>query len=229
MPEKYVNKILSGDCLEVLTRLPASSVDLILTDPPYGMNYRPKTFGPIAFDKTTDWFPEFIREAHRVLKPDRHIYVFTNDHCIGPFRAALRAEGFTLKRTLVWVKDQHTMGDLKGDYANRTEFVLFGHKGRRTLHGNRESNVLFFPRVVHRSHPTEKPADLMRFLIEKSTSEGELVLDPFAGSGTVCLAAKETGRRYCGIEISTGYAEVAEWRCTWNGEARGLWKRRIPR
>ena len=213
MPGEYTNKILRGNCLEILKHLPAASVDLILTDPPYGMNYRPRTFGPIPFDTTTDWFPEFIREAYRVLKPDRHIYVFTNDYSIGPFRAGMESAGFTLKRTLVWVKDQHTAWDLRGDYANRTEFILFAHKGRRALEGRRESNVLLFPRVVRRLHPTEKPLPLMRFLIEKSTLPGELVLDPFAGSGTVCLAAKEAGRRYCGLEISPEYAERARGRC----------------
>ena len=178
MTEEYTDQIFRGDCLEILKHLPAGSADLILTDPPYGMNYRPRTFGPILFDTTTEWFGGFIGEAYRVLKPDRHIYIFTNDYSIGSFRVQMASAGFTLKRTLVWVKDQHTRGDLQGDYANRTEFILFAHKGRRTLTGKRESNVLLFPRVVKRCHPTEKPHALMRFLIEKSTLPGELVLDP---------------------------------------------------
>jgi site-specific DNA-methyltransferase (adenine-specific) len=177
------------------------------------MRYRSKGWGIMPFDRDTAWFPAFAREAYRLLKNDRHLYVFCNDHCIGPFRAALLEAGFTPKRTLVWVKDQHTGGDLSGDYANRTEFILYAQKGRRALEGRRGDNVLEFPRVLRRQHPTEKPVGLMRYLIGKSTTPGELVLDPFAGSGTVCQAAKELGRRYLGVELVAGYVEVARGRC----------------
>jgi site-specific DNA-methyltransferase (adenine-specific) len=211
---RFVNKIIQGDCREILPQLPAESVDLLLTDPPYGMRYRAKAGSrPIVGDDDLSWFRPFIREAYRVLKPNTHAYLFCNEYGLATFRAEMASAGFKVKRLLVWVKDQHTAGDLGGDYANRTEYLLFGHKGRRLLSGHRDANVLFFKRSGRRRvHPTEKPEDLLRYLIEKSSAPGELVLDPFAGSGTTCRAAKDFRRRYLGIEIDPRYAAVAQRR-----------------
>ncbi len=214
MARRLINKIILGDCREVLAGLPAESVDLLLTDPPYGMRYRPRAGSrPIVGDDDLSWFRPFIREAYRALRPDTHAYVFCNEYGLATFRSEMAAAGFKVKRLLVWVKDQHTAGDLKGDYANRTEYLLFGHKGRRRLNGHRDANVLFFKRAGRRrDHPTEKPEDMLRYLIQKSSAPGELVLDPFAGSGTTCKAAKDLGRRFLGIEIDPAYAEIARRR-----------------
>jgi site-specific DNA-methyltransferase (adenine-specific) len=208
---RLVNKIIQGDCLSVLPQLPSESVDLLLTDPPYGMRYRGKRWGkPMQGDADLSWFRPFIQEAYRVLKPNTHAYLFCNEYGLATFRAEMAAAGFKVKRLLVWVKDQHTAGDLVGDYANRTEYLLFGHKGRRLLNGHRDANVLFFKRAGRRrDHPTEKPVDMLRYLIEKSSAPGELVLDPFAGSGSICRAAKDLGRHFLGIEIDPTYAEIA--------------------
>jgi site-specific DNA-methyltransferase (adenine-specific) len=208
---RFVDKIIQGDCREILREVPAESVDLLLTDPPYGMRYRAKAGSrPIVGDGDLSWFRPFIREAYRVLRPDTHAYIFCNEYGLATFRAEMAAAGFKVKRLLVWVKDQHTAGDLGGDYANRTEYVLFGHKGRRLLNGHRDANVLSFKRSGRkRLHPTEKPEDMLRYLIQKSSAPGELVLDPFAGSGTTCRAAKDLGRRFLGIEIDPAYAAVA--------------------
>jgi site-specific DNA-methyltransferase (adenine-specific) len=208
---RFVNKIIQGDCREILARLPDESVDLLLTDPPYGMRYRAKAGSrPIVGDDDLSWFAPVIRECFRVLRPNTHAYLFCNEYGLATFRAEMAAAGFKVKRLLVWVKDQHGPGDTKGDYANRTEYLLFGHKGRRLLNGHRDANVLFFKRAGRkRDHSAEKPEDMLRYLIQKSTAPGELVLDPFAGSGTTCRAAKDTGRRYLGIEIDPRYSEIA--------------------
>ena len=214
MPHRFRNNIIRGDCLKVLPKLPAGSIDLLLTDPPYGMRYLAKAGSrPIVGDDDLSWFAPVIRECYRVLRPNTHAYVFCNEYGLATFRAEMAAAGFKVKRLLVWVKDQHTAGDLGGDYANRTEYVLFGHKGRRLLNGHRDPNVLFFKRAGHRrDHPTEKPEEMLRYLIAKSSAPGELVLDPFAGSGTTCRAARDLGRRYLGIEIDPRYAEIARRR-----------------
>lgn len=211
---RFVNKIIQGDCREILRQVPDESVDLLLTDPPYGMRYLAKAGSrPIVGDDDLSWFAPVIRECYRVLKPNTHAYLFCNEYGLATFRAEMAAAGFKVKRLLVWVKDQHTAGDLAGDYANRTEYLLFGHKGRRLLKGHRDANVLFFKRAGHRrDHPTEKPEDMLRYLIQKSSTPGELVLDPFAGSGTTCRAAKDLGRRYLGIEIDSRYVEIARRR-----------------
>jgi site-specific DNA-methyltransferase (adenine-specific) len=211
---KHSNTVVLGDCREILRWLPDESVDLLLTDPPYGMRYRSRAGSrPIVGDDDLSWFAPVIRECYRVLKPDTHAYLFCNEYGLPTFRAEMAAAGFKVKRLLVWVKDQHTAGDTLGDYANRTEYLLFGHKGRRRLNGHRDANVLFFKRAGRRrDHPTEKPEDLLRYLIQKSSAPGELVLDPFAGSGTTCRAAKDLGRRYLGIEIDPQYVKIARLR-----------------
>lgn len=208
------NVVLHGDCLELMKDIPDKSIDLILTDPPYGMNYQSARrtatpqFKKIENDTNIDWFPEFIKECYRVLKDDRHIYIFCNDYFISEFRSLVEDAGFKPKRTLVWVKNNHTSGDLLGDYANKTEFITYAQKGRRLLNNGRDTNVLNFARVGKLEHPTQKPVDINEFLIGKSTFEGEVVLDPFAGSGTTGVAARNTNRNYILIEKEQEYIEI---------------------
>lgn len=212
---KTTQTIYNSDCLELMKTFPDKSFDLVLTDPPYGMSYqsswRTDKHEMIAFDDGKDigWLIPFLKESYRLLKDDRHMYIFCNDYLFSEFFKWVEPCGFTMKRTLVWVKNNHTSGDLEGDYGNKTEWVIFLHKGRRALNGKRETNVLNFDRVNTNSHPTEKPAKLLQFLISKSTSEGESILDPFAGSGSTITAAKYLNRNATGIEISEKYCEIA--------------------
>ncbi len=121
-PEDYLNKVIQGDCLEKLKDIPNESIDLIATDPPYGMDYqssrRTDKYEKIANDITLEWVKPFFAECYRVLKKNTHIYAFCNDYAISEFRNAMEEVGFTPKRTLVWVKNNHTSGDLEGDYGN---------------------------------------------------------------------------------------------------------------
>jgi len=114
--------------------IPDKSVDCIITDPPYGMKYQSARriatpqFKKIENDNNIDWFPEFIKECYRILKDNSHIYIFCNDYNISKFRDLQEQAGFKNKRTLVWVKNNHTSGDLLGDYANKTEFINYAQK-----------------------------------------------------------------------------------------------------
>lgn len=206
--------MILGDCLEVMKTFEDNSFDLVLTDPPYGMEYqsswRTDKYEKIDGDDSLDWLSPFLKEAHRVLKDNTHIYLFCNDFAISDFRRALSNVGFTAKRALVWVKNNHTSGDLEGDYANKTEFIIWGHKGRRLLNGKRDTNVLTNKREPTNLHPTAKPEDIMAYLIRKSTYEGESILDPFVGAGATLCAAKQLNRNAVGIEISEKYCKIAE-------------------
>lgn len=214
--EEYLNQIICGDSLEIMKKLPDKCIDLVLTDPPYGMAYqssrRTDKHEKIALDDNIDWFPSFANEIYRILKDDTHVYIFCNEYAISHFRDSLESAGFVNKRTLVWVKNNHTSGDLEGDYANKTEFVLYAHKGRRLLEGGRDTNVLNFSRVSSDNHPTEKPVDLCSYLLQKSTQPSEIVFDPFLGSGTTAVASKQSKRNYIGIELSQKYVDVANER-----------------
>lgn len=206
-------KVIEGDCFEAMKDIPSNSYDMVLTDPPYGMNYqssrRIDKHEKIELDTSIEWFEAFAKQLFRVMKDDTHAYVFCNEYALSYFRDWLEKAGFTNKRTLIWVKNNHTSGDLEGDYGNKTEFILYAHKGRRELNGHRDTNVLNFARVSSENHPTEKPTDICRFLIQKSTQPNEIVFDPFMGSGTTLVSAKLEGRSAEGIEISEKYAKVA--------------------
>ena len=121
---------------------------------------------------------------------------------------------FTLQNRIVWAKNSWTRGDLKGNYGNQDEEILFAHKGRRYLEGKRSGTILIFDKVPSHlmRHPTEKSVKLLEHLISKSTLEGEVVLDPFMGSGSTCVAAQNPGRRYIGIELEPVWFEVAKER-----------------
>jgi len=214
-PEDFINKIICGDCLEVMKKIPDGVVDLVLTDPPYGMAYvssrRKRKFKPIENDGgDLTWFDSFACHAMRASSQNSHLYSFCNEYAMSDYRMLLSQQGFSLKRALVWIKNNHTSGDLSCDYGNMTEFILYANKGRKSLNGKRSNNVLKFARVATLYHPTEKPVDLMGFLIKKSSTNNDIILDPFLGSGTTAVAAKQLGRQFIGIEINMDYCKIAE-------------------
>lgn len=216
------SRVYEGDCLNVLRSLDPESIDAVVTDPPYGMAYQSnrrvatRQFSPIEQDADFDmaFQTDWMLACYRVMKADSHLYAFCSDHHLGRFREAAGTAGFTVKRTLVWVKDAWTSGDLEGDYGHQTEFVLFAQKGRRLLNGARCGNVIEAKRVPpqHLQHPTQKPLGVLRPLIQKSTAPGELVLDPFCGSGSTGVACIEEGRRFVGVELELRYAVIARAR-----------------
>lgn len=213
------SQLLLGDCRTALQCLPNASVDCIITDPPYGINYQSRSrtlaLTRIANDNAQAYalLDQALTLASQKLKHDRHIYVFTTWQAFAPMAEIVR-KYFTLKNVLVWAKNNRTIGDLKGNYGYQYELILYAHKGRRHLFGSRDANILSFKKVSTRAmqHPTEKPVKLLEYLIAKSTLAGEVVLDMFAGSGTTCLAARHLHRAYIGIEVEPAWYEVANKR-----------------
>ena len=119
--------------------------------------------------------------------------------------------GFKFCNLLVWVKNNQTPHKF---FMSRTEFILMLRKGKeRYINNLGTSNVFTYPNIMgNKLHPTEKPIELMRDLILNSTNEGDKVLDPFMGSGSTCLACKQTNREYYGIEIDEKYYNIAKKR-----------------
>jgi site-specific DNA-methyltransferase (adenine-specific) len=207
--------LVKGDCLEVLAGVPDDSIDMILTDPPYGMsfvsNFRGDKYDKIANDNTLEWLEPFVAELFRVAKDDTAHYMFCSYHHIDKFKQAIE-KYFKLKNILVWEKNNTSMGDLRGDFAPKVEFVLFFHKGRRLIEGKRDPNIFKFARTGNNFHPTEKPVDMLRYLMTKFSSPGDLILDPFMGSGSTGVAAVEEGRRFLGVELVEEYFTTADRR-----------------
>lgn len=205
-------KLLQGDCLERLKGLPDESIDMVLTDPPYGMSYRSnrplERYDAILNDSCLDWLPQFVKECYRVAKNDTAHYVFCSFHKIDIFKQEFE-KLFNVKNILVWVKNNHGMGDLKGDYASKTEFILLLQKGKPKIRGKRHNNVLEFARTGNVLHPTQKPVDLNEFILKVFSDEGGTVLDPFMGSGSTGVACMNTGRKFIGIELDPTYYGIA--------------------
>ncbi len=215
------NKIFNWPMEEILPKMPDSCIDLILTDPPYLIDYqsnrRVKTekFKKLKHDKPSDANRElialFMKESYRLLRDNSHIYVFCSWHNIDVFKQLFETY-FTLKNVLIWEKNNHGSGDLKGAFAPKYEMILFGHKGRRTLnYTRRPDDILPFAKVPSSRllHPTQKPVELIEFLIGLSSKEGDIVLDPFLGVGTTAKAAKNMNRNYIGIEIEEEMFNIA--------------------
>jgi len=185
----------------------------VVTDPPYGMefrsNHRKQKHLEIKNDDNLDWLPKCLEELKRVTKPNAHLYFFCSFHNIEIFKQKI-SKHFTVKNILIWYKNNTGMGDLFGDYAPQYEMVIFCSNGEKKLNGRRDSNIIKSKKTGNNLHPTEKPVDLIQFLISKSSDIGDIVLDPFNGSGTTCRAAQDLQRNFIGIEISPEYCKIAE-------------------
>ncbi len=222
-------RVINGECLKIMRGFADETVNLIVTDPPYGINYlsgfqiydhrsgvnirtgRPPKFGKISGDTTlpTEW----LHCAYRVLKNDSAIYVFTHWSKWGEMQAAVSEAGFKCKSMIVMAKSNSGMGDLKGQFAPSHELLLFAVKGRHLLNfpEGRMQDVWNVPMMCvgpSRVHPNQKPISWMIPCIENSSRRGDLILDPFAGSGTVGVAAKQLGRRCTLIEIDAAFCGI---------------------
>ena len=207
--------LMLGDCLEKMKEIESGSVDMILTDPPYGMdfqsNYRKVSYEKIKNDVDLRWLDVWVDDLFRVAANNTAHYVFCSFHNVDKFKQALERK-FKIKNMLIWEKNNTSMGDLKGDFAPKYEMIIFIHKGRRLINGKRDSNILKFSRTGNKLHPTQKPVDLLEYLLTKFSDEGGVILDPFMGSGSTGVAAKNLNRKFIGIEMDENYFNIAKER-----------------
>jgi len=201
-----INTILNGNCIDKMRQMPANSIDFILTDPPYLVNYRDRNGRSIQNDANADWLRPAMREAYRVLKQDRVAIMFYGWTKVDEFFAAWKHAGFRPVGHLVFRKS----------YSSKTGFLSYQHeqayllaKGRPPLPAHPIADVLDMPYSGNKLHPTQKPIAALAPLIRSFTLPGELVLDPFAGSGSTCATASLCNRHYLGIELDPAYFEQA--------------------
>lgn len=200
-PDDYINRVIHGDCLEVMRGMPDKCVDIVLTDPPYGMNYqsnhRYEKWCRIFGDKALP-----VEAIHMSIgKARRCAYVFCRWDNL-PNMPQMRS-------VIAWVKNNWSMGDLEHEHGRQWEAICFYPKEDHKFVA-RIPDVVFADRTGNKYHPTEKPTDLMFRLL--SSNEGGIIFDPFCGSGTTLVAAKMLGRRYIGIDIEKKYCDIAEER-----------------
>lgn len=206
--EEIENSILNADCLDILRELPDKCVDLVLTDVPYGINFqsdrRQLKHRKIENDNNLIWLSKWIKHIARVIKENAHLYIFCSWHNIEIFKTEIE-KYIKVKNILIWAKNNTGMGDLVGDYAPQYEMILYCNPNNKPLNNGRDSNILRFNRTQNENHPTEKPINMMSYLISKSTKENDLVLDTFAGSCPVAIACHNLNRRFICIEKDKEY------------------------
>jgi adenine-specific DNA-methyltransferase len=209
LPGNPVNKVVNGNCLDVLPKLPSRSVDFVLTDPPYLANYRDRTGRTVAGDDSDGWLKPAFVQIYRVLKPNRFCVCFYGWPKVDRFFAAWRSAGFYPVGHLVWTKR----------YTSRQRFVGYQHEQAYLLaKGYPEKpavplgDVLPWNYTGNRLHPTQKPVSGLLPLVRAFSRPGELVLDPFCGSGSSLVAAQQLGRLYIGIELDADYCATARTR-----------------
>lgn len=209
----FLNKITNADWADSIKLLPEKIIDLVVTDPPYGMSYqsnmRKEKHKKIVGDDNLDWLEEWVIELKRVCKPEAHLYIFCSWHKVDEFKSIVQ-KYFRIKNILIWDKKMGGMGDLEGDYTPSYEMILFCSDGTKKLNGGRDSNIIRTIRTMNENHPTEKPVNLISYLIEKSSKEGDIVLDTFSGSFSTARACKKTKRNFISFEIDEEYCKRAK-------------------
>ncbi len=204
-----MSRYVLGDSVQVMAGFPSNSIDFVLTDPPYLVGFTDRSGRSIANDKNDEWVRPAFREMFRVLKPDSLAVSFYGWNRVDTFMAAWKQAGFRVVGHLVFTKP----------YASKSAFVGYQHecayilaKGRPALPAQLRSDVQPWEYTGNRHHPTEKPVSVLQPLIESFTQPGAIVLDPFAGSGSTCVAAAQAGRRYIGIELLAQYHAIGQQR-----------------
>lgn len=210
--------IINADVRDVLPQLPDEFIDVLVTDYPYqkisgGNNAPGRPTGILAsndgriFGNNDISVGEWMPEAFRVLKPQAHAYVMTDETNRRRTEDAMLAAGFKIHQLLTWRKNNATPNRW---YMKNYEFTFFGRKGNAKTINNPGSMACHdFKNTTDRDHPTEKPVDLMSFYVENSANPGDVVLDPFAGAGSTGVAALAHGCQFIGIEIDSKYAAIA--------------------
>lgn len=195
-------RLVEADARDLLATLPDQSVDLVVTDPPYEFDRGGALFREWFEMLPDEVWPDIFGELHRVLAWDAHAYVFADRRIRPLFEAAAKAAGFRVHWALIW--DKGSIGPGHGVWRPQHEYILFLSKGSRPGNSRSLGDVLRAPRP--RGYPTEKPVAVLKRLIAQSSQRGELVLDPFCGSGNVGRAARELGRRALLCDVDAGFA-----------------------
>ncbi len=255
---KFLDKLLTGDCVQLLADLPEGCIDLAFADPPFNIGYEYDAYDDRkAKDDYLAWSETWLGAVRRVLKPAGSFYVAIGDEYVAELKVRLDALGLTMRNWIVW---HYTFGVNCTKKFNRSHAHILYYvsdpkrytfnagavrvpSARQTTYADRRANPvgklpddtwvlrpqeddrLFRPdsdtwyvaRVCgtfkeRTGHPCQMPQTLLERIIRVSSNPGELVLDPFAGSGTTLVAAKRLGRHYIGTELSPQYAEAVRHR-----------------
>lgn len=210
-----------GDAVAWLRTRPAESVDLLITDPPYESLEKHRAIGTTTRLKhskasSNDWFtifpnerfPELFAEVYRVLRRNSHFYLFCDPETMFVAKPLAEAAGFKFWKPIIWDKVSIGMGY---HYRARYECILFFEKGKRKLSDLGVADIIEVKRITG-GYPAEKPAAVSEVLIRQSSEPGQIVVDPFMGSGSVGVAAARQGRAFLGNDLCAEAVDIARGR-----------------
>ena len=212
--------IKNGNCLEILETLQNGCIDIVLTDPPYGINYVSNrsiyedtiTKRGLLNDGKEEAF-ELLDKACEILQrktaENAHLYFFCSWSVFSKFESII-AKYFTIKTPIVWDKGNKGSGDLENDWGNQTEIIIYCVKGKKLVN-NRRGNIINVARL-HTSrmiHPTQKPDELIRQILEVSATAGDFIVDPFMGSGSTIKVCNDMKLKSLGIELDQDMFNIA--------------------
>lgn len=225
-------KLYNGDCLKIMKEIPEESINLIVTDPPYpttsrgsagnsgGMLQKEINKKGKVFNFNNINCKEYAPEFYRILKNGSHCYIMTNHVNLIDMLNTFTNNGFHFIKSLIWDKGNKIMGQY---YMSQFEYILFFRKGKgKKINNCGTSDILSIKNIKTKNkdgenlHDTEKPVELMKILIQNSSNENEIVLDPFMGIGSTGIACSKTNRDFIGIELDKQYFETAKERINEN-------------
>jgi len=232
-----LNKVILGDCIEVMSSLPDSSVDLVFADPPFNIGIKYDNYDDKKnYDHYYSWSEEWIKETYRILKKSGSIYIAIGDEFAAEINLILKRIGFKFRNWIVWY---YTFGQNQRKKFNRSHtHILYFTKDENSFTFNSDEiripsarqlvyndkrahpkgkvpdDVWEYSRVCGTfkerlgKHPCQMPENLLERIIKVSSNEGDIVLDPFGGTGTTAAVAKRLKRNYITMDISEKYVEV---------------------
>ena len=222
-----LNQLYLMDCMEGMKGYSDATFDLIITDPPYNVHYNEKSTHLAKHGKARDKqisrdkhfkdvfndYSGFCKELYRLTKQMAHVYLFCAEKQIPEWFLNMENAGFKFNNIIICAKNKQSLDMTYGlKYSYKTEICLFYRKGNKKLNFLGESNLMNCPTGTSLIHPTEKPISLIRYFMRQSANPGDVVLDPFMGSGTTAVAALDEHLDFGGFEISPEYYKIANKR-----------------
>lgn len=208
-----LNRIYQMDCLEGIKLIPDKSIDLILTDIPYNEANRDsnglRNLDKENADVLTFDLDKFLKECDRVCKGS--FYIFCGFQQLSEIDKYFREHKIS-RRCIVWEKTNPSPMNAKTIWLSGIEVCVYGKKPKAPFNSFYRNTVLKYPSGRSKQHPTEKPLKLFEELLQISSNEGDVILDPCMGSGTTAVASVKNKRNFIGFEIDSHYTQIANMR-----------------